>query len=534
MRVRHIAVHILVILAASGIMLFLVHQRAPVTELYNAPLLTLTDSISRYVVTIVDVHDLAATFDGLAPIRNVEVKIADPGHTESTACTLYTTDVFTQGAALYDGRRAVCLTMIDDKMLVYFLKARDNRSGEGLKSYLLRGGNIRYDNPVQLRLVRLLLASLGMTSPTLMARLKPVGDDSVCGCVMKMQALQPGRTYGVEDKSVDFLDIDAVDAGKLKFFMPFVELVDMDMRTFYPSFVDRFTVKSVLSFDMGLFGPVIPMVSVTDFSRPLIIIERAFARLESLNNFYRAVFAFYELPSSEASASSGRTTGRVPVLEQFQDVTATGNVRGFFAADTQVMTPTSDVLEGVPLQVVDTVTLTSQRRPEENGVFSVVSSASDGRLALSKRAGSSALIGLTEGEGTCYDHPEIGKLKGLCRFYGFVWDKPCSRDSECPFYQADKNYDNHRGGCGNGYCEFPMNVERKSWRIPLDGASAFCYNCLDESDPRCCRVQADHTVYPSLNGPNYAWPPRESDARMDEPAEAGGSLAVRPDFKRDS
>lgn len=49
-------------------------------------------------------------------------------------------------------------------------------------------------------------------------------------------------------------------------------------------------------------------------------------------------------------------------------------------------------------------------------------------------------------------HPEIDQI-GL-------WDAPCQVDTDCPFYQANKNYDNDRGKCdkGSGFCEMPLGI----------------------------------------------------------------------------
>jgi len=72
-----------------------------------------------------------------------------------------------------------------------------------------------------------------------------------------------------------------------------------------------------------------------------------------------------------------------------------------------------------------------------------------------------------------------------------VWDRPCRYDAECPFYQANKNYKNYRGGCLAGYCEMPLGLERKGHRYPDTSASSFplCHGCGQSMDPRCCDRQ---------------------------------------------
>jgi hypothetical protein len=82
-------------------------------------------------------------------------------------------------------------------------------------------------------------------------------------------------------------------------------------------------------------------------------------------------------------------------------------------------------------------------------------------------------------------HPEVNQ--------NGIWDAPCQVDSDCPFYQANKNYPNDFGKCdkNTGKCEMPQGV------IPL-GFTKYakqepdCYNCgLDSISNKCCGVQAE-------------------------------------------
>lgn len=68
----------------------------------------------------------------------------------------------------------------------------------------------------------------------------------------------------------------------------------------------------------------------------------------------------------------------------------------------------------------------------------------------------------------------------------YTWDKPCIKHTECPFYL--KNGIN-KGGCDNGYCEFPLGIKRMSWRQYdkniRDNNYFRCEEC-DDSDIMCC------------------------------------------------
>lgn len=86
-----------------------------------------------------------------------------------------------------------------------------------------------------------------------------------------------------------------------------------------------------------------------------------------------------------------------------------------------------------------------------------------------------------------------------------VWDRPCIKNKDCPFFQANKNYRNKRGGCNqDGYCEFPVGIRRLGYRKYDDqGPNApFCYQCKTPEDPNCCKNQR-HAW--SLVSPDYAF-----------------------------
>lgn len=82
-------------------------------------------------------------------------------------------------------------------------------------------------------------------------------------------------------------------------------------------------------------------------------------------------------------------------------------------------------------------------------------------------------------------HPEISQVG--------IWDAPCQINTDCPFYQANKNYPNEFGKCNKetGKCEMPMGIIpigfKKYGRIEPD-----CYNCdISSSNNKCCGKQAE-------------------------------------------
>jgi len=116
---------------------------------------------------------------------------------------------------------------------------------------------------------------------------------------------------------------------------------------------------------------------------------------------------------------------------------------------------------------------------------------------------------------TCYGDI-TANIKALCdSAYDIVgepktqhttWDHSCVVDTDCPYYQANTNYKNNRGGCmDSGVCELPIGVRRISYRKydDTDIYAPYCYGC-DAYDTECCNTQ---------NNPDYAFP-NDTDERI--------------------
>lgn len=109
-------------------------------------------------------------------------------------------------------------------------------------------------------------------------------------------------------------------------------------------------------------------------------------------------------------------------------------------------------------------------------------------------------------------------LRGLCEssytIDGFTkkntqtyWDRRCESNSECPFYQSNKNYPNFKGGCDNGFCQFPIGIKRIAYRLyDINKTKPLCYGCHGTNYGDCCQEQKDRTKYPNLISPDYAYP----------------------------
>lgn len=83
-----------------------------------------------------------------------------------------------------------------------------------------------------------------------------------------------------------------------------------------------------------------------------------------------------------------------------------------------------------------------------------------------------------------------------------IWDRPCYSNKECPFYKANKNYTNNRGGCINGFCEMPLNIKSLTYRHYNKLTKPFCYNCKNNTN-LCCETQMKEN--PRLLSPDYTF-----------------------------
>lgn len=130
-----------------------------------------------------------------------------------------------------------------------------------------------------------------------------------------------------------------------------------------------------------------------------------------------------------------------------------------------------------------------------NGSWAVLGGRPNGEPAIDSLVREFAAISRRESGGRfdymCYNKPGI-PTKRLCDEAGGVWDRPCTRDHECPYFSADA-----RGGCLDGYCEMPLGVDNVAFTRGV--GTPVCSNCggaVDGDPLRCCQ---------NLSNPKYAW-----------------------------
>jgi hypothetical protein len=104
-------------------------------------------------------------------------------------------------------------------------------------------------------------------------------------------------------------------------------------------------------------------------------------------------------------------------------------------------------------------------------------------------------------------YDEYGKSKPIG-----IYDSPCKKNEECPFYKLNKNYENEFGKClDTGYCQLPSNMELVGYHYFRPNKKPLCYNCGNKKFEKfgdidtCCDEQDNKEKYPNLKSPDYAF-----------------------------
>lgn len=105
-----------------------------------------------------------------------------------------------------------------------------------------------------------------------------------------------------------------------------------------------------------------------------------------------------------------------------------------------------------------------------------------------------------------------------------VWDKQCTRNEDCPYFQANKNYPNNFGGCVEGICQLPVGMNKIGFKH-YDKEKPLCYNCTLKTEimnvdgtvsiknrecsgiecNKCCDIQHNKKIYPDLKSPDFVF-----------------------------
>lgn len=324
---------------------------------------------------------------------------------------------------------------------------------------------------------------------------------------------------------------DNVDIHTLKVQIPFIRKKNIDFSLHFPQLKGKLDiVSSVYVID------VIIVINDNKTSKKNITSELnniiLYYNKPELINLYEQYFLVAINAKQFAEYKNVFFTKRdtMEILEQFKDKSnvaqkeltngvftydVSSNVNSFFDSFNKLLYVYSNTINGIPLKTNDLFQLSGQLRDEQNGLYRVltVSRKQSTLLKLDQR---DKVIDSNDVGYTCYNNPSI-KSKTACEsLYDELgnpkriktyWDKPCETHRDCPFYQANKNYNNYRGGCIDGRCEFPIGIQAVSYRLYDKNTKPVCHNCNpeDANSPNCCEKQKNKSVYPKLLGADYAF-----------------------------
>jgi len=98
----------------------------------------------------------------------------------------------------------------------------------------------------------------------------------------------------------------------------------------------------------------------------------------------------------------------------------------------------------------------------------------------------------------CFIKPQYTSINNIendfstqqsCVINGGIWDSPCKKNIDCPYYKKNTNYPNKYGECNinTGYCMLPEGLTQISFKHST--GKPICYNCKKGSFGNCCKEQ---------------------------------------------
>lgn len=323
---------------------------------------------------------------------------------------------------------------------------------------------------------------------------------------------------------------DNLDIHTLKVQIPFIKKKNIDFSLYFPQLKGKLdTVSSVFVVD------VIMVVNENTTNKKNVAVELNniidYYNKPELINLYEQYFnvSLNAIHFAKGKNNFFKKRDTMEILEQFNSMNdkdnknseftydIVSNVNGFFDSLNKILYVYSDSINNIPLKTTNLFHLLGQLREEQNGLYRVISvSNKQSTLLKLDDRNKENLNEQNEIGYSCYNNPSI-KSKTACESpydeLGNVkrvktyWDKPCEKHTDCPFYQANKNYKNYRGGCIDGRCEFPIGVKPASYRNYISDAASkpVCHNCREKTSSFCCEEQKDKKKYPRLLGADYAF-----------------------------
>lgn len=345
---------------------------------------------------------------------------------------------------------------------------------------------------------------------------------------------------------LEFVDYEnRYDKSALKLKLPFYISENIDLTVYFENFKNKNNpVRNCIQFNTIIYGNnKNTYKDEKKFSQCLNIILTLIGNFE-LINYYTQYFKFYDETIDYIEKKNHHILSRKGknILEQFDNNKRTNwfnenniidnrtqiikpkySLRGFYDSYNNSFDFIGNNIENIPINENDIIILENQDRDEENGTY-YVKYIFDNKVLLKKIKDTHVnkddyYKGLNINYNyECINKPQI-KTKGLCESEYTennilknnmdIWDKRCVYNTDCPFYQKNKNYKNYFGGCLDGYCQMPIGVKRIGYIKYDKNTKPLCYNCIITNEKMnnndCCFDQLNKKLYPNLISPDYAF-----------------------------
>lgn len=375
----------------------------------------------------------------------------------------YVTDTYSY-STVYSKAHLKVQTVLDDQKVFLLIKKRDAYSYETLDDMIRNYRIVGYPSQIHKNLFEFICKANEVDISAI--KMKETSSLDEVDVLLFFDSLNNIKkiTESYNNKNIDFITYDGYNIHLLKFYLPYCKIKGINLKEF-PGYIDRFPVKTCIVFDMILAGvKYIPQIGV-----PLV----------AESNYMTLYFEFLPESLSVLGRSNKHilTRSSKQILEQFavavddsQPITIEPKhaINGYLMDGKFYHDMTH--IDGIPLVSGMKIILKQQWNDTENGKYTT----SDNPMIFIKTdiANEAREANEVDEGGECIDNPNI-KTESTCPT---TWDKRCSINEECPFYQANKKYPNYFGGCESGYCQMPLGIKRTGYRKYDKNSKALCYD----------------------------------------------------------
>ena len=328
-------------------------------------------------------------------IKNVNIV-----NVKSNNSALELTDTFTY---LYKYPKYKVLTVINDNKYCLFMKPKDHVTNESMKDVINNKKVIGYIDDLDTKLIKYICLAQGIDPNLIKLKKVPIPKvindkyfiDNEIYTLMLFTSFSNNLILDSihNDFKIDFLNYEDFDINIIKFLIPFVKIINIDLSVPFINFKNDYAVKTCFAFDFLLCGDGKLENDVNLGLKFNKLIVR-FGNFDVIN-FYTMYFSFFKQTIEYLNVSNNhiKNQDNLPILEQFSidssqssqpkvvfDISPEYNIDGFYDNKNQSMLLDFTMINDIPLTLHSRITLTQQERFEENGTYFVKFQTDDGMI----------------------------------------------------------------------------------------------------------------------------------------------------------